>query len=412
MKRLILALALSCPFALGASASDNDVDDAAAIHARVMTLDTHLDTPAHFPRPGWDIMQRQDYFEDRSQVDYPRMIEGGLDGGFWVIYTPQGPRTDESHAAVFDRAMGILINIRQMVARNNEHFELALTADDARRIVDVGKRVVYISIENGYPIATDPRRLETFYRLGVRMFGPVHFANNELADSATDPSGPEWHGLSSLGVELVHEANRLGMILDISHASDDVFDQVLDISQAPIVASHSSARAIYDHGRNLGDERMRRLARKGGVLHMNALGAYLVSLAAPPERREAMVELGHAYGNFYELAGERLRSYMQQRAQIDEQHPVGVATFDDYMEHLLHTIDVMGVDHVGIGADWDGGGGVDGMWDITDIPKITAALLDAGYSEEDIGKIWSGNLLRVLREVEEVAQRVQAKAGD
>ncbi len=410
MNRLILTLLLAWPLTLGAS--DHDGDDAAAIHARVMTLDTHLDTPAHFPRPGWDIMQRQDYFADRSQVDYPRMIEGGLDGGFWVIYTPQGPRTDSGHAAVFDRAMGILINIRQMVARNNEHFELALTADDARRIVDAGRRVVYISIENGYPIATDPRRLETFYRLGVRMFGPVHFANNELADSATDPSGPEWQGLSPLGVELVHEANRLGMILDISHASDDVFDQVLDISQAPIVASHSSARAIYDHARNLDDERMRRLARQGGVLHMNALGAYLVSLPAPPERREAMVELGQTYGNFYELAGERLRSYMQQRAQIDEQHPVGVATFDDYMEHLLHTIEVMGVDHVGIGADWDGGGGVDGMWDITDIPKITAALLEAGYSEEDIGKIWSGNLLRVLREVEAVAQRIQANASD
>jgi membrane dipeptidase len=409
MKKLLLTLALLSPLALAASNASGD--DAAAVHARVMTLDAHLDTPIHFPRPGWSIMQRQDYFADRSQIDHPRMVEGGLDGGFWVIFTPQGPRTDEAHAAAFDRAMGTLINIRQMVARNHGHFELAMTADDAERIVAEGRRVVYISIENGYPLGREPRKLETFYRLGVRMFGPVHFANNELADSGTDPGGPEWGGLSPIGRELVQEANRLGIILDVSHASDDVFDQVLDLSEAPVVASHTSAKALYDHPRNLDDERMRRLAAAGGVLHMNAFSAYLVPTPMPEGRREAFRDLGQEYGDFYQLAGERLRAYMLQRAAIESDNPVPIATFEDFMAHLLHTLEVMGVDHVGIGADWDGGGGVEGMWDVTDIPRITAALLEAGYSEEDIAKIWSGNVLRVMREVEAVAARLKAEAG-
>lgn len=409
-RRLPLLLLLAWP--LAAPAEFTLSEEAAAIHARTLTLDTHLDTPIHFPRPGWSIMQRQDFRADRSQVDYPRMVEGGLDGGFWVIFTPQGPRTDEAHAAAFDRAMGTLINIRQMVARNHRRFELALTADDAERIVAEGRRVVYISIENGYPLGREPRKLETFYRLGVRMFGPIHFANNELGDSGTDPGGPEWGGLSPIGKELVHEANRLGIILDVSHASDDVFDQVLELSQAPVVASHSSARAIYDHPRNLDDERMRRLAAAGGVLHMNAFSAYLVPTPMPEGRREAFRELGQQYGDFYQLAGERLRAYMLQRAAIESDNPVPVATFDDLMEHLLHTLEVMGVDHVGIGLDWDGGGGVEGLWDVSGVPRITGALLDAGYSEEDIGKIWSGNVLRVMREVEAVAARLQAQASE
>jgi len=412
--RLLPLLLLVCPLLVTAEEQvrQHVSEEAAEIHARTLTLDTHLDTPAHFPRPGWDIMQRQAYDQDRSQVDYPRMVEGGLDGGFWVIYTQQGPRDDTGHAAAFDRAMGILINIRQMVARNHRNFELALRAEDAERIVADGKRVVYISIENGYPLGTNVRKLESFYRLGVRMFGPVHFANNELGDSATDPSGAEWHGLSPIGRELVHEANRLGIILDASHASDDVFDQMLALSQAPLVASHSSASAIYDHPRNLDDERMRKLAAAGGVLHMNALGAYLIPTPAVPERREAFAELARDSGDFYALAGERLRAHMQRRAAIEQDHPVPVASFEDFMEHLLHTIEVMGVDHVGIGADWDGGGGVEGMWDVTDLPKITAALLDAGYTEEDVAKIWSGNLLRVMREVEAVAARLQAEESE
>ncbi len=382
---------------------------AAAIHARTLTLDTHLDTPAHFARPGWSIMQRQNYFEDRSQVDYPRMLDGGLDGGFWVVYTPQGPRDDEGHAAAFDHAMTRLIEIRQMVARNHRHFELALTADDAERIVAEGRRVVYISMENGYPLGSDVRLLRTFHRLGLRMFGPVHFANNELADSATDPGGPEWDGLSTVGKAMVHEANRLGIILDVSHASDDVFDQIIDLSVAPVVASHTSASAIYDHPRNLDDARLQRLAEAGGVLHMNAFSAYLVPTALPPERREAFRDLGQEFGDFYALAGERLRAYMLRRAAIESDNPVPVATFDDLMEHLLHTLEVMGVDHVGIGLDWDGGGGVEGLWDITGLPMITAALLDAGYTEEDVAKIWSGNVLRVMREVERVAAGLQAE---
>jgi len=383
-------------------------EEAAAIHARVLTLDSHLDTPAHLARPDWDIMRRQDYALDRSQVDYPRMVEGGLDGGFWVIYTPQGPVTPEANDAAFDRALGILINIREMVARNPEQFELAWRAEDAERIVAAGRRVVYMSIENGAPIGADPRRLETFYNLGVRMFGPVHFRNNHLADSSTDLDGPRWGGLSPLGKALVAEANRLGMILDASHASDPVLDQMLELSVAPIVLSHSSSKGVYAHPRNVDDERMRRIAAAGGVLQMNAFGSYLVPVPPSEVRRDAFNQLAAEYGNFYELEGERLAAYMRDRAALEANFPVPVATLDDLMAHLLHALDIMGVDHVGIGADWDGGGGVEGMWDVTGIPLITARLLEAGYSEADIGKIWSGNLLRVMSEVEAVSARLRA----
>ncbi len=384
--------------------------EARAMHDRFITLDTHLDTPVHFSRPGWDIMERHDFFTDRSQVDYPRMVDGGLDGGFWVIYTQQGPRTPEGHAMALDHALMVAMRIREMVARNHEHFELALTADDAQRIVDAGRKVVYMSIENGYPLETDPRLLETFYRLGVRMFGPVHFANNELGDSATDMGGPEWNGLSEAGKAFVAEANRLGMILDASHASDDVFDDLLEYSATPIVLSHSGVRAIYDHPRNRDDERLLRLAEHGGVIQMNAFGAYLRPVPQPPGRATALREMREEFGSLLGMSPERVAAMAERRREIDERYPVDFPDLDDFMAHLLYALELIGVDHVGIGADWDGGGGVEGMWDVAAMPRITKRLIEAGYDEEDLAKIWGGNVLRLLRAAEDHARSVTAEA--
>ncbi|MCC5888307.1 MAG: dipeptidase [Gammaproteobacteria bacterium] len=380
--------------------------EARALHDRFVTLDTHLDTPVHFSRPGWDIMQRHDFFTDRSQVDYPRMQEGGLDGGFWVIFTQQGPRTPEGHALALDHGLLVAMRIREMVARNHEHFELALTAADAQRIVDAGRKVVYISIENGYPLGTDPRLLETFYRLGARMFGPVHFANNELGDSATDPSGAEWHGLSEAGKAFVAEANRLGIILDASHASDDVFDQMLELSATPIVLSHSGARAIYDHPRNRDDARLQRLAEHGGVIQMNAFGAYLRPVQQPPARITALRDLRQEFGSLLGMSPEQVAAMAERRREIDEEFPVDYPDLDDFMAHMLHVLELIGPDHVGIGADWDGGGGVEGMWDVAAQPRITKRLIAAGYTEADLAKIWGGNVLRLLQAAEDHARSV------
>lgn len=378
--------------------------DARAIHERILTLDTHMDTPINLGRPGWDIMDEHSVQTDQSQVDYPRMMKGGLDGGFFAIFTPQGPRTPDGFAAARAAALKRANEIRDMVARHRDVFELATRAEDAERIVKSGKRVVFMSIENSYPLGKDIRALKTFYDLGVRMVGPVHFTNNDFADSATDPKGPEWHGLSPLGKQLVAEANRLGIILDASHASDESFDQMLALSITPIVLSHSSARAVFNHPRNIDDARMQRLAAAGGVIQINSYSDYLIDTPRNPERENAMRVLNRKYGQFRALAGEKLKAYMAERQAIEAQYPIPRATLDDLISHFVHALRLVGADHVGIGLDWDGGGGVIGMEDAAGIPEISRRLLAAGYSEQDLAKIWGGNILRVMHIVEAKAQ--------
>lgn len=399
----IVSLSLASAFCI-AHADSPVGENARALHERVLVLDTHLDTPLHLTRPGWDIASRHDYDSDLSQVDYPRMVEGGLDGGFWVIYTAQGPRTDEGLHAARDTALLTATRIREMVARHPDRFELATRADDAERIAKAGKRVVYLSMENGYPIGKDLSLLDTFYKLGVRMFGPVHFANNDLADSATDPNGPEWQGLSPLGKQVVVEANRLGIVLDASHASDDVLDQLIELSRTPIILSHSGCKAIANHPRNVDDERLRKLAAKGGVIQMNSM--YVITAPKNSEHEKAVAELRARYGRTSTLPPDKLMQLAREQRALDEKFGVPRATFDDFLRHLMHALEVVGPDHVGIGADWDGGGGVEGMNDIAALPRITEALLKAGYSEADVQKIWGGNLLRVLRAAEDYSRSV------
>ncbi|WP_395630081.1 dipeptidase [Aquidulcibacter sp.] len=376
---------------------------ARALHERILTLDSHLDTPAVVARPGFDILKHNDWKTAFAQVDVPRMKKGGLDGGFWVIYTAQGPRTPEGLNAARDAGLMRAVVIREMLARSPKYFGLALKADDAAKIAAEGKRVVFMSIENSYPLAKDVSLLQTYYKLGVRLVGPVHFANNDWADSSTDKS--EWGGLSPLGKELVAEANRLGMVLDQSHASDQVLDQMLELSTAPIIASHSGCKAIYDHPRNLDDDRLKALAAKGGVIQMNAFGAYLKALPQTPERRAALAKLAATYPNLASRSQADQDAFRQARARLDVEFPENRATFDDFMAHLLHAIKLIGVDHVGIGLDWDGGGGVVGLEDASKVWKITQALMAEGYSEDDIAKIWGGNVLRVMRAAEAKAQK-------
>lgn len=371
--------------------------DEAAVHRNLMVLDTHMDTPVNFSRPGWDFMAAHTYRDDLSQIDYPRMDKGGLDGGFFAVFTGQGPRTPEGYAAARDAALVRAMEIREMVARHPKTLELALKADDAAPSAAKGKRIVFMSIENSYPLGKDLTLMKTFYDLGVRMIGPIHSINNDLGDSATDPKGPEWHGLSPLGKDFVAEANRLGMLLDASHASDEVFDQMLSLSAAPIILSHSSARAVHNHPRNIDDARIVKLAAAGGVIQINSYSDYLVDKPEIPERTAAMRALAQKYGPFRRLTGDRFKAYLDERHAIEAKYPLPTGSIDDVMAHLLHVLKLVGPDHVGIGLDWDGGGGVAGLEDVAALPEITKRLMAAGYSESDLANIWGGNALRLLR---------------
>jgi len=377
--------------------------EAWAIHNRILTLDTHLDTPAFFDTVrGYDIMERHDVERDGTQVDYPRMVEGGLDGGFWVIYMGQGPLTPEGYREIRDTALIRAMSIHKMVAAHPDKFELALTSSDAARIHASGKKIVYIAMENSYELGEDLSLLDTFYKLGVRMAGPVHNGTNQLADS-TNPGelGMKWGGLSPLGREYVKRANALGIVLDGSHASDAAIDQMIELSATPIILSHHGADALNEHPRNAPDALLKKLAAKGGVIHMNALGAFIKPLPQSKERTDALAALRTKWGNPNLLEAARYEQYLDESNAIDRRFPENRASFEDYMSQVLYTIKLVGVDHVGFGADWDGGGGLDGFRDVTALPKITERLLREGYSEADIEKMWSGNVIRLLKAAED-----------
>jgi len=290
-----------------------------------------------------------------------------------------------------------------VAARHADSFELAFRSEDATRIAATGKKIIYQSMENAYPLGRDVPLLETFYKFGLRMVGPVHFANNQFADSSTDPVGQRWNGLSPLGRDLVREANRLGLVLDGSHAHDKTVYDMIALSKTPLILSHTGVKAVYDHPRNIDDALLKRLAETGGVIQINAFSGYLEELTQSPERLAALEALEASSADPAALEGEALIAYQVERARIDETFPANRSSFEKFSEHLLHALKEVGPNHVGIGADWDGGGGVGGMEDIASLPRITQFLLDSGYAEDDIAKIWSGNMLRVLKAAEEAA---------
>ncbi|MGC6500632.1 MAG: dipeptidase [Henriciella sp.] len=375
-------------------------DRAARLHQDLMVMDSHLDTPAYFHRADYTFSDRGSWAEDGTNVDLPRMNDGGLDGGFWVIYTAQGPLTPEAYSAARDSALMRQAAIREFAARYADEVELAFTAEDAGRIHDAGKKIVYQSIENAYPLGEDLSLMETFYIGGVRMISPAHFRNNQFADSATDVSAA-YDGLSPLGEDLVREANRLGMILDGSHAADSTVYDMIDLSTTPIILSHSGPKGVYDHPRNVPDELLRALAESGGVIQVNGLGSYLEKLEPTPERAAALAALEAEFGgNLYDLSPQDQIAYRAAREELNEAFPPPRSSFEMFMTHLLYTLELVGPDHVGLGADWDGGGGVDGMEDVSHLPKVTARLLQAGYSEDDLAKIWGGNMVRLLSAAE------------
>ena len=335
------------------------------------------------------------------------MNSGGLDGGFWVIYTPQGPVTEAGFKSSRDTALLRAMAIHKMVAANPDTFALATEPEDAKAIAEQGKKIVYVSMENAYPLGEDLSLLDTFYKMGLRMVGPVHFKNNQFGDSSTDPDGQQYGGLSPLGKELVKKANELGIILDGSHAHDDLLEDMIELSKTPVILSHSGTKTIYDHPRNVDDSLLKKLVESGGVIHVNAYSSYLKELPQDPERGKAYGELFRQMGNIAQMSEAEIAALKAKRKQIDMEHPAVRATFEDYMEHFLHILEIAGPKHTGVGADWDGGGGVETMMDVAALPKITERLMAEGYTEEDLADIWGNNVLRLLQQAKDYAQSLK-----
>ncbi len=365
------------------------------LHRDLLVLDTHLDTPINFGRKGWNFAGPNTLADDIAQVDLGRMAAGNLDGGFFVVYTEQGPLTAEGYrsALAFARKRSDVIDAE--LAKYPTLIASATTPSQAEMLVKRGRLFGFKAIENSYPLGEDLSLLKEFYDRGVRMAGPVHSATNQFADSATGQ--PTWNGLSPLGKSWVAEMNRLGIIIDASHSTDRTLKDLLALSKAPIVLSHSSPRWANDHPRNIDDASIRSIAAKGGAICMSTIFMSTMNMG------EERARLFDRYEHITDLSEAEQRKLIEQWRRLDETDPIWATTFDQYMAALFHLIDVAGVDHVCFGADWDGGGGIDGLMDITALPRITQRLTEAGHSRQAIEKMTSGNVLRIMRAAQAVS---------
>lgn len=399
-------LAAAAFLALAAIAAADEPDylaQAREIHARILTLDTHLDVPIVMRRAGFDITEEHSVERHASQVDFPRFRRGGLDGGFFSIYLGQGPRTLEGNTEAKERADAIIDDVLALVAQHPDQCALALTPADAERIRQEGKIVIFMGIENGYTIGRDLDRLVHYAQRGVRYFGVTHSANNDLADSSTDPHGYEHFGLSDLGRAAVRLCNELGVMVDVSHMSDKSFYDVLEITRAPIIASHSGSYAVFPHPRNMNDDMLKAVARNGGVVQMNMFSGYLREYAPDPERDEAFRAWRMQYFSGRTLTPEEEAEALAARIALQDKFPRPLATLSDVVDHIDHMVAVMGIDHLGVSGDFDGGGGVEGANDVGELHNLTAEMLRRGYTEEDLEKFWGGNVMRVLGECQRIA---------
>ena len=379
------------------------------LHDRILTLDSHADTPLRLMEPGFDLAERHDPDETGSKLDYPRMIEGGLDAVFFAAFVAQGIRDDDGHTRARELALQMLDAVWASAEKNSDIVGIALNPEDAALLEAEGKRAIYLSIENGYPIGNDLKNVELFYNKGVRYVTLVHSTNNDLADSATDSGGPEHGGISPLGASVVEEMNRLGIMVDVSHGSDDTFYDAIELSKAPIIATHSNARTVTDHPRNMSDDMLRLIAKNGGVVQLTMLSDYLRNAPENPERDSALESLRASLKPSNEMTEDERKLARDQLRKIRAQYPDPLATVKNAVDHIDHIVRIAGIDHVGIGCDFDGGGGIDGVFDVSELMNITIELAQRGYSEQDIEKIWSGNILRVFAEVQAVAEGIQSQ---
>jgi membrane dipeptidase len=338
------------------------------IHNNIITLDTHCDINLKNFTDSINYSQNLN-----TQCNIPKMEAGGLDVAWFIVYTGQGELNEKGYKKAYDNAILKFNAIHNLVDNYaSEKIELALTSDDVREIHKKGKRVAMIGVENGYPIGLDIKNVEKFYNMGARYMSLAHNGHSQLSDSNTgEYDGIYLHnGLSKLGIEVIREMNRLGIMIDISHPSKEAIRQMIRLSKAPVIASHSSARSLCDHSRNLDDEQLAWIKNNGGVVQTVAFKSYLNS------------------------------------EKINNNISVNVSDFVNHIDYLVNTI---GINHVGISSDFDGGGGIEGWNDASETFNITLELVRRNYSEVEIEKLWSGNLLRVLDEVSETAIKLQAE---
>jgi membrane dipeptidase len=411
-----------------AAAAETLVERARTIHQRVLTLDTHVDfNPA-------DLAGERNYTQRLdTQFNLPKMIDGGLAGLFFVVYVGQTLESQHPEAlkpAGFERAYKFAIEKFAAVHRftseiASDKIELALNAEDVRRIAARGKKVALIGVENGYPLGDDIGFVKEFYDRGARYLSLTHNGHNQHADSHTgERDGWKWHGVSPLGKLVIAEMNRLGIMVDVSHASKESMMQTAALSEAPIIASHSGARALCDVSRNLDDEQLLALKQSGGVFQAVAYGGFVKTTKPDSAERTAAIAAARRefalpdskgpgqhvrlHAALKQLSDVQRADYEKNLAAIDRQHPGDPpATVKDFVDHIDYAVKLIGIDHVGISSDFDGGGGVEGWNDASETFNVTLELVRRGYNEYQIEKLWSGNLLRVMGEVERRASELQ-----
>jgi membrane dipeptidase len=398
MKKLVwLYIVLIIISGISGCKSDDEklTEQANKIHRKILTVDTHCDTPMNMMESGFDLGERH----TEGGVDFPRMIEGGLDAEFFAVFTSQGPRNDSAYAEVYQYALKVIDTINRNVEKNYDVAEIARFPEDAYRLKKEGKIAAFVGIENGYPIGKDISLIKELYDRGARYITLSHSRNNDICDSSTDPGGAEHNGLSPFGREVVKEMNRVGMMIDVSHISDKAFFDVLELTDSPVIASHSSCRALCGSPRNLSDDMLLSLKHNGGVIQICILSEYIKTPDPNPELDAKLNDLRNKYGDYRSLSDDAKKLFRSEYRAIQEKYEK-LATVRDVVDHIDHVVQVIGVDHVGIGTDFDGGGEVDGCRTVAEMKNITIELLRRGYSKAEIEKIWSGNVMRVMREVQ------------
>ncbi|UAB83334.1 membrane dipeptidase [Zunongwangia sp. SCSIO 43204] len=394
------------------------------IHEKVITIDTHNDINVN------NFTHDHNYTEDLdTQVNLPKMDEGDLDVSWLIVYTGQGDLDTEGYKKAYDNAISKFEAIHRLTEEiAPDEIGLATTSKEVRKLVKQGKKVAMIGVENGYPIGTDIKNVEKFYDMGARYMSLAHNGHSQLSDSNTGEADDEWlnNGLSDLGKEVIKEMNRLGIMIDVSHPSKEAIKQMFELSKAPLIASHSSARALCNHSRNLDDELLALFDKHGGVIQTVAFSSYVNTekheafSAAKTEVYEAKAkEMGFemlSWGDVRELDEEAREKYIENYRKLvtdsDKEvealkETVSPVDVSDFVDHIDYLVEKVGIDQVGISSDFDGGGGIDGWDDASESFNVTLELVKRGYTEKEIAKLWGENLLRVLDEVEAVAKDIQ-----
>ncbi len=404
--------------------SDEILTKAKEIHKRVLVLDTHVDINVA------NFTTEKNYTQKlESQVNLPNMENGGLDVAWLIVYTGQSDLTEEGYDKAYKNAISKFDAIHKLTSEiAPDRIELAVTSEEARSIHAAGKKVAMIGVENAYPLGTDVSRVKEFYDRGARYMSLSHNGHSQFCDSNTGEKDSLWvdKGVSDLGKEVIKEMNKWGIMIDVSHPSKQSIKDMIELSKAPIIASHSSARALCNHSRNLDDEQLAWMKENNGVVQTVAFSSYLhtekdkaYSDALKSKIKEIGKEEGFemkSWGEVGKMEEKEQQEYMKAYRKFSKKAELQMSTSDvkpvdvtDFVDHIDYLIEKMGIDHVGISSDFDGGGGIYGWDDASETLNVTAELVKRGYTEAQIAQLWSDNLLRVLDDVEKIAKQIQRK---